>query len=71
LTFEEISKRFGVGKTSLVRWNKVLEPRLTRNKPVTRIDMEALKRDIEERPDAYQYERAEKLKVSRDVYSMR
>jgi len=54
-----------------VRWNKVLEPRLTRNKPVTRIDMEALKRDIEERPDAYQYERAEKLKVSRDVYSMR
>jgi len=65
LSYKETAKRFGVSRASLVRWNKVLEPRANRNKPATRIDMEALKQDIEERPDAYQYERAEKLKVSR------
>lgn len=65
LTYEETAKRFRVSSASLVRWHKNLEPRTTRNKPATRIDMEALKRDIEEVPDAYQYERAERLNVSR------
>ena len=65
LTYEETAKRFGISSASLVRWNRNLEPQTTRHKPATRIDMEALKRDIEEVPDAYQYERAERLNVSR------
>ena len=64
LTFKQASARFGVGTDSIVRWSKKLEPQKTRNKPTTKINMEALKRDIEAYPDAYQYERAQRLKVS-------
>jgi transposase len=64
LTCDETSKRFGIGINSVVRWSKKLEPQRTRNKPATKINMEALKRDIESYPDAYQYERAQRLNVS-------
>ncbi|MDR0296861.1 MAG: transposase, partial [Rickettsia sp.] len=43
LSFVETSKRFGIGKTTLVRWTNRLEPRTTRNKPASKIDMEVLK----------------------------
>ena len=42
-----------------------LEPQIHRYKPATKIDMKALKRDIEEHPDAYQYERAKRFGVTR------
>jgi len=64
LSFAEVSKRFKVGIASLVRWSKKIEPTIKRNKPATKINMEALKRDIEQYPDAYQYERAQRLGVS-------
>ena len=64
LSFEAIAKRFGVGKASVFRWSKQTEAKRTRNKPATKIDMEALKQDVEQYPDAYQYERAERLGVS-------
>jgi hypothetical protein len=47
---------FSVGVASLFRWTKKPEPSKTRNKSVTKIDMEALTRDIEEKPDDFQYE---------------
>ena len=65
LTLKETSARFKVGIASLVRWMKNLDPKTHRNKPATKIDMEALKRDIEKYPDAYQYERAERFGVTR------
>lgn len=65
LTFIETAKRFDIGLASLVRWSKDIVPQKTRNKPATKIDMEALKKDIEAYPDAYQYERAERLGVSK------
>jgi transposase len=65
LSFEATAKRFGVGKMSVLRWSKQIEAQRTRHKPATKIDMEALKRDVEQYPDAYQYERAERLGVSR------
>ncbi len=64
LTYEETAKRFQIGKTTLVRWHTKLEPQKTRNKPATKINMDVLKADIEEYPDAYQYERAKRLGVS-------
>ena len=64
LTYDETAKRFQIGKTTLVRWHTKLEPQLTRNKPATKINMEALKQDLIEHPDAYQHERAERLGVS-------
>lgn len=64
LSFEATAQRFGVGKKSVFRWSKQLEAQPRRDKPATKIDMEALKRDVEQYPDAYQYERAERLSVS-------
>lgn len=64
LSFVEVANRFGVGKSTVVRWSKRIEPQRTRNKPATKIDMVALAREIERRPDAYQYELAELFGVS-------
>jgi len=64
LSFEATAKRFGVGKMTVLRWSKKIEPQRSRNKPATKIDMEALKQDIEHYPDAAQYERAKRLGVS-------
>ncbi len=64
LTIAEVASRFCVGVASVVRWLKHPDPKSTRNKPATKIDMEALARDVLEHPDAYQYERAKRLGVS-------
>ena len=64
LTFEETAIRFEISKASLTRWSICLAPKKTRNKPATKIDMEALKKDVELYPDAYQYERAARLGAS-------
>ncbi|MBV8357141.1 MAG: transposase [Deltaproteobacteria bacterium] len=64
LTIAEVATRFGVGIASVVRWLKKVEPQRTRNKPATKIDMAALAQDVRNNPDAYQYERAQRLGVS-------
>jgi len=64
LTFEETSKRFGVSMRTLFNWKQRLDPKKTRERPAIKIDMQALAKDVEEHPDAYQYERAEKFGVS-------
>ena len=64
LSFEETALRFGVSKSSVSRWAKRLEPCRTRNKPATKIDPDQLMRDVEQHPDAYQYERAERFGCS-------
>lgn len=64
LSFAKVAKRFDIGVASIVRWAKNIESKKTRNKPATKIDMEALKKDVEAYPDAYQYERAKRLNVS-------
>lgn len=64
LSDEETALRFGIGIASLTRWKARLEPQQTRNKSATKINMDALAKDVEMYPDAYQYERAERLGVS-------
>jgi transposase len=61
---EETARRFGIGVATLDRWAKRLEPKATRDKPATKIDREALARDVEQPPDAYQRERAARLGAS-------
>jgi len=63
LSKKETSKRFHIGTTTIARWLVKIEPCLKRNKPATRINMEDLKKDVEEIPDAFQRERAERLGV--------
>lgn len=65
LSLAKISKRFGIGLNTVMRWTKNIEAKKNRNRPALKIDMEALKQDLKAYPDAYQYERAARLKVSK------
>ena len=63
LRLEETAQRFGVGRASLTRWLTRLEA--DQLKPRQRkIDLEKLKRDVRDYPDAYQYERAARFVVA-------
>lgn len=64
LSFCKLAARVNVGIASLVRWSKKPEAASTRNKPPLKIDREKLKQDVINYPDAYQYERAQRLGVS-------
>lgn len=64
LSMAKIAKRFDVGVASVMRWSKNIDCIKKRNRS-TKIDKEALKRDVEQYPDAYQYERAVRLGVSK------
>ena len=64
LSFEETALRFGISKSSVSRWGKQLEPCCTRKKPATKINSDRLIRDVEQYPDAYQHERAERFGCS-------
>ena len=65
LTFSEIAERFGISQARVVRWSRNIEPNRTRNKPTVKLNWEALAQDIEEHPDSFQYERAQRFGVSR------
>jgi transposase len=67
LSMAEVAKRFGVGVTSVMRWSKKIQPKPTRERPAIKLDMEALKKDLELYPDAYLIERAKRLNVSRNA----
>lgn len=67
LTFQEVSDRFGVPIRTLFRWQNRIEPIAKRNKPSTKIDMDALRKDVGDNPDLFQYERAKKFGVSQSA----
>jgi len=64
LSIEAAAIRFGVGKASVMRWLVELEPKKTRNKPATKINMTVLQEDVANNPDSFHYERAQRLGVS-------
>ena len=64
LTFEETSERFDLSIRTLFRWQQRLEPCVTRNRPATKIDMNALQEDVRKYPDRYQWERAQNFGVT-------
>lgn len=65
MSFELVSKRFGIGKNTVFVWTKKILPLRTRNKVSTKIRIDKLKEDVVQYSDAYQYERAERLGVSK------
>lgn len=73
LTFLDTSKRFGIGISTLFRWQRKIEPCLTRDKSATKINMKNLNKDVKKYPDAYQYERAKRFGVSANaiLYALR
>ena len=64
LTFGHAARRFSVGIASLVRWSKKIEPKIYRREKGLKIDLENLRQDVRDYPDAYQYERASRFKVT-------
>jgi len=63
LSMKEVYQRFCVGKASVMRWSKSLIPNVPQRSP-TKLDWEAIKRDVVENPDSYIRERAAKFGVS-------
>lgn len=64
LSLQATAKRFGISKTALFSWTQNIEPKTTRYRKPTKIDMEVLRKDIELYPDSFCYERAQRLGVS-------
>jgi transposase len=66
LTIAEVAARFAVGVASVVRWVKNVQrkpPGFRRRK----IDLDVLRQDVLAYPDAYQYERAQRLGVRQNA----
>lgn len=64
LSFAAMGKRFGISKTTVFKWSKNIEPQKNRHRKATKIDMEPLRKDIEQYPDSYCYERGKRLGAS-------
>lgn len=64
LSLDKAAKRFKVGRATIFRWTKQLYPKVTREKPATKINMKGLEDDVKKYPDAYLCERAKRLGVS-------
>lgn len=67
LTFQQTSDLFDISMKTLFNWQDNIEPCLTRDKPATKINMDKLAKDIEERPDDYQWERAKRFGVTQSA----
>lgn len=63
LSCRQVAKRFDIGLTTLTRWRLRLQPKQYTRKQPRKIDLKKLAQDIQERPDDYQYERAERFGV--------
>jgi transposase len=63
-TIKATAEYFKIGTASVTRWVHKQAPCKNRNKQPLKIKDEDLIADVEKYPDAFQYERAERLKVS-------
>jgi transposase len=64
-----VAKRFGSGKQTVYYGTKRLLEKKKRDRLPAKLCLEALRRDIEEHPDAYQHERAKRFGVSQNCIS--
>ena len=64
LSYAATSKRFDISINSILRWSKEVKPKAAPPRIPRKIVYDVLKQDIECNPDAYQYERAQRLGVS-------
>ena len=56
---------YDISKATLQNWLKEPSIKLTRNKPPSKIPNEALLKDVEQYPDDYMYERAQRFNCSK------
>ena len=69
LTFQEVSDRFQVPMPTLLRWQKRTIPKTKPNQPSTKLNLEAWRQDVEDKPDHFQYKGAKKFGVSQSAIS--
>ena len=65
MTIREAALFYGLSTSTIHSWQKNLAPKTTRNKAPTKISNEALLKDVEQHPDDYMYERAQRLGCSK------
>jgi len=56
---------YDIRKATLQNWLKEPSIKLTRNKPPSKIPNEALLKDVEQQPDDYMHERAQRFDCSK------
>jgi len=66
LSIAQAAERFAVGKASVMRWLTRIERKPSGFRQ-RKLDIEALKQDLQDYPDAYQYERAARLGVTQNA----
>ena len=73
LTCLEVSDRFGLSIPTLLRWQQRIIPKTKPNKPSTKLNLEALPKDVEDNPGYFQYPGAKKFGVSQSAiyYALR
>ncbi len=64
LSIRATAKHFKIGINSIVRWEKQPEPAKTKSRPDIKISAEALRKDVENYPDDFLYERARRFGVT-------
>ena len=65
LSIREACTFYNISKTALQRWLKDPSIKLTRNKPPSKIPNNALLKDVEQYPDDYMYQRAQRFGCSK------
>ena len=73
LSIQKLADKFEISTRTIQDWIKGNFPKGKRNKPNTKLDLECLKKEVLEYPDAYQSERADRLGVSKSCiwYNLR
>ena len=66
LSIRKTAQRFGLSTRTVYKWDKGIISKGKRIYKARKLDMEGLKEDLMKYPDLYQYERAEKFKVSQN-----
>ena len=61
-----MAERFCLSPNTVFKWNNGIMPKSKRACKARKLDMEGLKEDVNKYRDLYQYERAEKFKVSQN-----
>ena len=69
LSIQKLAEKFSISKRTIQNWIHGKLPTGKRNKPNIILNIELLIEDVKRYPDAYQYERAERLSVSQRCIS--
>ncbi len=69
-SFRQVAKDFGISLATIQNWKAELNPK-AQGERHSKISLDALRRDVEMYPDAYQYERAERFNCKQSAICKR